>query len=295
MLNRQRSYAGDFEWSIDGRDAAKDFNSLGTEKGEPPHIRALGSLFTNDFDIKFEGFEQNYQLYKPIPTDSIQTSYFTETESRSTDNDFHVDGREIVSLAHKVISTHADSYSAPAGEYEKQYLKNDLAINIDAQVSRTDHSFFRVREEELRDAPPDQTVHLRLERICARLAAPDQFSSKQPEPIVWTEYKQWTLCLVKKTDRYIQFELRQKGEKRCLTLFDEEAYFALVALIDCSENPRELIFELSNLSSVLVRADCSVIAQNLRLLLELKKTKARLTRHKSSESTGAHLAKDAGF
>jgi hypothetical protein len=170
------------------------------------------------------------------------------------------------------VESRVDDYAfIDEGKYE---LYQD-AVDMTARDTETDGSTFRVHHEELRDVPPDETAQLHLERIHARLAPRNNQESFQQHHFIWTECKHWVLSLVEETDRYIQFELRQKGDQACITLYDEEAYFAICSLIDCSKSPRELVFQLSSISSLPVEADCLVVVQNLLLVLKSKKTKIR--------------------
>ncbi len=161
-------------------------------------------------------------------------------------------------------------YFQASNEICRDRNDGEVESRVGDYASIDEYDGFRVHHEDLRDAPPDETAQLRLERIHARLAPRcDQKSLKQDQ-IIWTECKHWALSFVEETDRYIQWELRQKGDQACLTLYDEEAYFALLAIIDCSESPRKLIFELSSRSSQLLEADCMVVVQDLLCLLESK-------------------------
>lgn len=248
MRNRHRSYAGDFaclsellvDQNVDENDIVKDFNVLRIKKHEPLDIQANSKTFTN---------------YNSDTDDTLAS------HRKKTSSQISIDARVIDTVTQQVFQ---------AGRCGRAFNR----------AARTDDNTFRVtNQEELRDAPPNPPAQLRQKRIGARLAAfqHDPASSNHPcQSVVWTEYKHWILCLVQETDLYIQFELRHKGEERCLTLFDGEAYFALVALIDCSENPRELIFDLSSPNGVLIRTDYKIILHNLHLLLELKKKKIKL-------------------
>lgn len=263
MLNRQRSYAADFECLSEllvdqfVDDIAEGVTALRIKKCAPPNISADSKicLSTNSTSV----------ANKTIATDDTPASLHKKTASRFTVDDLFMDAREV------------DTFTQKPTRADRCYC---------ALAARTDNNTFRVHQEELRDAPP--TTQLRLERICARLAAAQHDPASSNQSFVWTEYKHWILCLVNETDLYLQFELRQKGAKTCLTLFDDEAYFALAALIDCSENPRELIFEFSNPNSVLLRAHYSIIIYNLQFLLELKRRKIKVKtsspQRKNSES-----------
>lgn len=288
MLNRQRLYAGDFESMSEfflestlgvREEVAKDFTSLKTFEErqitkDELHIHLSKSrLFTDDFDRKFDSIKQGPEIDEATPTDSIHTFPFTEIEP-SADLDSHSGERKLITFAQKLASACIDRFSASVKEYGKEIFKSERAANIGERISRTEESTPRESQDGYRDAPPDQSVQQRQQRISARFAAPQ--NEQQPEPVLWTENKHWNLCLVKETDLHVQFELRQAGEKACLTLFDEEAYFALVALIDYSENPGELVFELSSRNSVVTRATHQVAVYNLRLLLELKQTRIKL-------------------
>lgn len=281
LLNRQRSYAEDLQCLsdlfidpfADERDAAEDVNSLTIKKQILPDIQTASKtrFCTNDRDT---------QIAKT--TTITNNTDHTETESRLSGTDIYINARAI-DPAQKGISTHKNRSSASDAMYIKEYIKKyDYTTNSDA---RTDDNTRRIDREELRDAPSDPTVQLRLERICSRLAVPqhDLASSKRNESVVWTEYKHWKLCMVEETEHYIQFELRRKGEKTCLTLFNDEAYFAVVALIDCSANPRELIFEFSNPGCVPMRADYSFTIHNIQRLLESKKSYAKEKKSRRKE------------